>query len=113
MGIYPSDTRDQHLRGTFHGYPLQSLLWGIAKTGAYWTHAMYPAKDECCSFLSVTFNIAESEKMYTMNYLLYNFHVLKRKAIFGSKKAATTIPDEDVRLLLHFNYILRKKGTCN
>ncbi|KAF3430184.1 hypothetical protein E2986_13309 [Frieseomelitta varia] len=96
IGIYPSDTRDQYLRGTFHGYPLQSLLWGVVKTGVYWTRALYPIKNECCSFMSVTFNVGESEKMYTLNYLLYHFHVLNKKAIFGSKNAVTSISDEDV-----------------
>ncbi|XP_012173013.1 C1GALT1-specific chaperone 1 isoform X1 [Bombus terrestris] len=96
MGIYPSDTRDQYLRGTFHGYSLQSLLWGIVKTGVYWTRALYPVKNECCSFISVTFNVGETEKMHTLNYLLYHFHVLKRKAVFGSRKAAISISDKDV-----------------
>lgn len=96
MGIYPSDTRDQYLRGTFHGYSLQSLLWGGVKTGIYWTRALYPVKNECCSFMSVTFNVGESEKMHTLNYLLYHFHVLKRKAVFGSRKAAISISDKDV-----------------
>ncbi|CAL7942525.1 unnamed protein product [Xylocopa violacea] len=96
MEIYPSDTRDQYFRGTFHGYPLQSLLWGVVKTGVYWTRAVYPIKNECCSFASVTFNVGEPDRMYTWNYLLYYFHVLKRKAMFGSIKAATSEFDQDV-----------------
>lgn len=96
IGIYPSDTRDQYQRGTFHGYSLQSLLWGVVKTSAYWTHALYPIKNECCSFMSVTFNIEESEKMYTFSYLLHNFYVLKKKAVFGNRKVTTSISDEDV-----------------
>ncbi|XP_003250507.1 C1GALT1-specific chaperone 1-like protein [Apis mellifera] len=96
IGIYPSDTRDQYQRGTFHGYSLQSLLWGVVKTSAYWTHALYPIKNECCSFMSVTFNIEESEKMYTFSYLLHNFYVLKKKAVFGNRKVTTSISDEDI-----------------
>ncbi|CAK9817882.1 Glycoprotein-N-acetylgalactosamine 3-beta-galactosyltransferase 1-B [Anthophora plagiata] len=97
MGIYPSDTRDQYLRGTFHGYSLQSLLWGVVKAGAYWTHALYPIKDtECCSFSTVTFSIGDHDKMYTVNYLLYHLQVLNSKAVFGNRKAPTSVPDEDV-----------------
>nr|XP_033337609.1 LOW QUALITY PROTEIN: glycoprotein-N-acetylgalactosamine 3-beta-galactosyltransferase 1-B-like [Megalopta genalis] len=96
MGIYPSDTRDQRLRGTFHGYSLQSLLWGIVKTGSYWTRALYPIRNECCSFMSVTFNVGEPDKMYTLNYLLYHLHVLKRKSVFGAKRPLMVIPDKDV-----------------
>lgn len=96
MGIHPSDTRDQYLRGTFHGYSLQSLLWGVVKTGVYWNRALYPVNNECCSFASVTFNVAEPDKMHTFNYLLYHFNVLNRRAAFGSRRAATTVPDEEV-----------------
>ena len=96
MGIHPSDTRDQYLRGTFHGYSLQSLLWGVVKTGVYWTRALYPIQDECCSFMSVTFNVGEPDKMYTLDYILYHLYVLKNEAVFGSRKAPTTVPDENV-----------------
>ncbi|XP_076632362.1 C1GALT1-specific chaperone 1-like protein [Colletes latitarsis] len=96
MGIHPSDTRDQYLRGTFHGYSLQSLLWGVIKTSSYWTRALYPIQNECCSLMSVTFNIGESDKMYTLDYLLYHLYVLKSKGLFGNVKASTTVPDDDV-----------------
>ncbi|XP_076276538.1 C1GALT1-specific chaperone 1 isoform X2 [Lasioglossum baleicum] len=96
MGIYPSDTRDQYLRGTFHGYSLQSLLWGVVRTGSYWTRALYPIKDECCSSMSVTFNVGEPDKMYTLHYLLYRLNVLRKEAVFGARRAPTIIPDEDV-----------------
>nr|XP_012135566.1 PREDICTED: C1GALT1-specific chaperone 1-like isoform X2 [Megachile rotundata] len=96
MEIHPSDTRDQYLRGTFHGYSLQSLLWGTAKIGVYWTRALYPIQDECCSFKSITFNVGESDKMYTFNYLLYHLHVFKDEVIYGTRKAPTSVPDEDV-----------------
>lgn len=96
MGIYPSDTRDQYSRGTFHGYSLQSLLWGVVKTGSYWTRALYPIRDECCSLMSVTFNVGEPDKMYTLHYLLYRLHVLRKPAVFGAKRAPTIIPDQDV-----------------
>lgn len=96
MGIHPSDTRDQYLRGTFHGYSLQSLLWGVVKTGSYWTRALYPIQNECCSLMSVTFSIGESDTMYTLDYLLYHLHVLKTEGVFGSIKAPTIVPDEDV-----------------
>ncbi|XP_017877232.1 C1GALT1-specific chaperone 1-like protein [Ceratina calcarata] len=96
MGIHPSDTRDQYLRGTFHGYSLQSLLWGVVKTGVYWNRALYPIEKECCSFTSITFNVAEPDKMRTFNYLLYHFHVLNMKAAFGRKQAARIVPEEDV-----------------
>ncbi|XP_043259227.1 glycoprotein-N-acetylgalactosamine 3-beta-galactosyltransferase 1-like [Colletes gigas] len=96
MGIHPSDTRDQYLRGTFHGYSLQSLLWGVIKTSSYWTRALYPIQNECCSLMSVTFNIGESDKMYTLDYLLYHLYVLKSKGVFGNVKASTTVSDDDV-----------------
>lgn len=96
MGIHPSDTRDQYLRGTFHGYSLQSLLWGVVKTGIYWTRALYPIRDECCSFMSITFNVGEPDKMYTLDYILYHLYVLKSEAVYGSRKAPTTVPDENV-----------------
>lgn len=108
MGIYPSDTRDDNLRGTFHGHPLQSLLWGIVKTSVYWTRAMYPIKTECCSFISVTFNVGEPDKMYTLNYLLYHLHVLNGAANLGSRRAATSVPDEDVRLLFRHGTITKE-----
>lgn len=60
--------------------------------------------------MSVTFSVGESEKMYTLNYLLYHFHVLKRKAIFGSKNAVTSISDEDVRLLFYYKCITISKN---
>lgn len=108
MGIYPSDTRDQYLRGTFHGYSLQSLIWGVIKTDSYWTRALYPIKNECCSFMSVTINVGDPDKMYTLDYLLYHLHVLKNAAIFGSKKAPTTVPDENVLTLLHYFLFIRR-----
>ncbi|XP_011067938.1 PREDICTED: C1GALT1-specific chaperone 1-like isoform X2 [Acromyrmex echinatior] len=57
LGIHPSDTRDQYLRGTFHGYSLQNLLWGVVKPDSYFTRAVYPIKGECCSPISVTFSV--------------------------------------------------------
>ncbi|KAK2585762.1 hypothetical protein KPH14_010371 [Odynerus spinipes] len=96
MGILPVDTRDEYLRGTFHGYALHSLLWGIAKPGSYWTHALYPPQKECCSPMSVTFNAAEADKMFTFNYLLYHLNVFTKKGIFGNKHAPMSFPEEDV-----------------
>ncbi|KZC09216.1 PREDICTED: glycoprotein-N-acetylgalactosamine 3-beta-galactosyltransferase 1-like [Dufourea novaeangliae] len=96
MGIFPSDTRDQYLRGTFHGYSLQSLLWGVVKTGSYWTRALYPIQNECCSLMSVTFNVGEPDKMYTLDYLLHHLYIIKKEAVFGTRRAPTAVPDEDV-----------------
>ncbi|XP_011633146.1 C1GALT1-specific chaperone 1-like [Pogonomyrmex barbatus] len=96
LGIRPSDTRDQYLRGTFHGYSLQNLLWGIAKPDSYFTRAVYPIKGECCSPISVTFSASESDKMHTLNYLLYQLHVLNSESRFGNIRAKVSVRDEDV-----------------
>lgn len=96
LGIRPSDTRDQYLRGTFHGYSLPNLLWGVARPDSYFTRAVYPTKGECCSPISVTFSASEPDKMHTLNYLLYYLHVLNGKSRFGNIPAKVLIPDEDV-----------------
>jgi len=96
LGIHPSDTRDQYLRGTFHGYSLQHLLWGVAKPDSYFTRAVYPIKGECCSPISVTFSVNESNKMHMLNYLLYQLHVLNSESRFGNVSAEVRIREEDV-----------------
>ncbi|XP_051163942.1 glycoprotein-N-acetylgalactosamine 3-beta-galactosyltransferase 1-like [Leptopilina boulardi] len=96
MGIKPSDTRDSLQRGTFHGYSLQILFWGIAKPGQYWTRALYPPGDDCCSTRSVTFNAVDSSKMYTLNYLLYNFNTFLKPGIHGNKSPARVKHDDEV-----------------
>lgn len=96
LGIRPSDTRDQFLRGTFHGYSLQNLLWGVAKPGSYFTRAVYPIKGECCSPISVTFSASEPDKMHMLNYLLYELRVLNGGSRFGNISAEVPIREEDV-----------------
>lgn len=91
MGIHPSDTRDTFKRGTFHGYSLQILFWGIAKPGQYWTRALYPPGVDCCSTRSVTFNAVDSSKMYTLNYLLYHLNGILKPATPETK----SIPSDD------------------
>lgn len=96
LGVRPSDTRDQYLRGTFHGYSLQNLLWGVAKPDSYFTRAVYPIKRECCSPISVTFSASEPDKMYTLNYLLYELRVLNGENRFGNVSAKIPVREEDV-----------------
>ncbi|XP_018402843.1 PREDICTED: glycoprotein-N-acetylgalactosamine 3-beta-galactosyltransferase 1-like [Cyphomyrmex costatus] len=96
LDIRPSDTRDQYLRGTFHGYSLQNLLWGIAKPDSYFTRAVYPIKGECCSPISVTFSVSDPDKMHMLNYLLYQLHVLNDESRFGNVSAAVRVREEDV-----------------
>lgn len=96
MGIKPSDTRDSLQRGTFHGYSLQILFWGIAKPGQYWTRALYPPGDDCCSTRSVTFNAVDSSKMYTLNYFLYNFNTFLKPGIHGNKSPPRVKHDDEV-----------------
>lgn len=96
LGIRPSDTRDQYLRGTFHGYSLQNLLWGVVKPDSYFTRAVYPIKGECCSPISVTFSVSEPDKMHTLNYLLYQLHVLNSESRFGNVPAEVAVREEDV-----------------
>lgn len=96
LDIHPSDTRDQYLRGTFHGYSLQNLLWGVARPDSYFTRAVYPTKGECCSPVSVTFSIGEPDKMHTVNYLLYHLRIFNSEARFGNRVAETSVPEEDV-----------------
>lgn len=98
LGIRPSDTRDQYLRGTFHGYSLQTLLWGVNKPDSYWTRAMYPIKGACCSPVSVTFSASEPDKMHMLNYLLYNLRVFMGEGRFGNIPAKAPIPENDVSL---------------
>ncbi|KAM0726249.1 Glycoprotein-N-acetylgalactosamine 3-beta-galactosyltransferase 1 [Formica fusca] len=96
LGIRPSDTRDQYLRGTFHGYSLQNLLWGVIRPDSYFTHAVYPTKGECCSPISVTFSVNEPDKMHMLNYLLYHFHVFNSESKFGNISAKIQIPEDNV-----------------
>ncbi|XP_011865225.1 PREDICTED: glycoprotein-N-acetylgalactosamine 3-beta-galactosyltransferase 1-like isoform X2 [Vollenhovia emeryi] len=96
MGIRPSDTRDQYLRGTFHGYSLQNLLWGVARPGSYFTRAVYPIKGDCCSPISVTFSASEPDKMHMLNYLLYQLRVLNGESRFGKIPARVPVREEDV-----------------
>ncbi|XP_032686769.1 glycoprotein-N-acetylgalactosamine 3-beta-galactosyltransferase 1-like isoform X2 [Odontomachus brunneus] len=96
LGIQPSDTRDQYLRGTFHGYSLQTLLWGVNKPDSYWTRAMYPTKGACCSPVSVTFSTSEPDKMHMLNYLLYNLRVFMGEGRFGNIPAKAPVPENDV-----------------
>lgn len=98
LGIRPSDTRDQYLRGTFHGYSLQNLLWGVIRPDSYFTHAVYPTKGECCSPISVTFSVNEPDKMHMLNYLLYHFHVFNSESKFGNISAKIQIPEDNVSL---------------
>ncbi|XP_014469311.1 PREDICTED: glycoprotein-N-acetylgalactosamine 3-beta-galactosyltransferase 1-like [Dinoponera quadriceps] len=96
LGIHPSDTRDQYLRGTFHGYSLQVLLWGVNRPGSYWTRAMYPTKRTYCSPVSVTFSASEPDKMHTLNFLLYHLRVFMNEGKFGSIPAKALISEDDV-----------------
>lgn len=98
LDIHPSDTRDQYLRDTFHGYSLQTLLWGVNKPDSYWTHAMYPTKKACCSSISVTFSVSEPDKMHMLNYLLYHLRVFMGESRFGNIPAKTLIPENNVSL---------------
>ncbi|XP_066595265.1 C1GALT1-specific chaperone 1-like protein [Prorops nasuta] len=95
FGIPPSDTRDELLRGTFHGFSLKSQLWGISKA-SYGTRSLYPVSADCCSTKTVTFNVAEATKVYTFYYLLYNVNVYKEKGIYGGIPAVTPYPIEQV-----------------
>ncbi|XP_036140490.1 C1GALT1-specific chaperone 1 [Monomorium pharaonis] len=96
LGIHPSDTRDQYLRGTFHGYSLQNLLWGVVKPDSYFTHAIYPIEGECCSPISVTFSVSEPDKMHMLNYLLYQLRVLNGESRFGNVSAEVPVREENV-----------------
>ncbi|XP_012270319.1 glycoprotein-N-acetylgalactosamine 3-beta-galactosyltransferase 1 [Orussus abietinus] len=111
LGIYPTDTRDEYLRGTFHGYSLQTLLWGVARPGSYWTRALYPPGPECCSPKSITFGIGESDKMYTLNYLLYHLHVYVGPGIYGNKPAPTSKTEEEIwRSVLRDEFNITETG---
>lgn len=108
LGIRPSDTRDQYLRGTFHGYSLQNLLWSVAKPSSYFTRAVYPIKEECCSPISVTFSASEPDKMHTLNYLLYHLYVLNGESRFGNVSAKDAVYEKNVSfLVLCFNLFLK------
>lgn len=101
LGIRPSDMRDQYLRGTFHGYSLQNLLWGVIRPDSYFTHAVYPPKEECCSPISVTFTISEPDKMHMLNYLLYHLHVFN-EGKFGNIPTKIHISEDNVSFVTHF-----------
>ncbi|XP_063975039.1 glycoprotein-N-acetylgalactosamine 3-beta-galactosyltransferase 1-like [Diachasmimorpha longicaudata] len=96
FNIHPADTRDDELRGTFHGYSLQTLLWGVAKPGNYFTRALYPPGPQCCSSHSVTFSISEFDKLHTVNYMLYHLNVYEQDGYYGNKAAPTPVPEEKV-----------------
>lgn len=103
LGIHPSDTRDHRMRGVFHGYALQTLLWGIARPGSYFTRALYPPGPDCCSPRSISFSTSEPDKMYTVNYMLYHLHVYTRPGIYGNGSAPTPMPEEEVKNNILFN----------
>lgn len=96
MGIHPVDTRDKDSSGIFHGYSLQILLWGVAKSGRYWTHAVYPIGQNCCSSKSVTFSAGEPDKMHNLYYMLYRLNIYQDDGTFGNRPAATEEPDKEV-----------------
>ncbi|KAL6436339.1 hypothetical protein ACFW04_004702 [Cataglyphis niger] len=96
LGIRPSDTRDQYLRGTFHGYSLQNLLWGVIRPDSYFTHAIYPTKGECCSPISVTFSVSEPDKMHMLNYLLYHLHIFNSESKFGNISVKIQVSEDNV-----------------
>ena len=105
LNIYPSDTRDSKLRGIFHGYSLQTLMWGVARPTNYWTKALYPIGSfGCCSPLSVTFTVSEANKLYTVNYLMYHLHVYKNFGIYGNRPALTSVPEEEVNYLYEISF---------
>ncbi|XP_046468634.1 C1GALT1-specific chaperone 1 [Neodiprion pinetum] len=96
MGIYPLDTRNEDLSGIFHGYSLQSLLWGVAKSGSYWTHSLYPIGPDCCSPRSITFSAGVPDEMYNTYYMLYRLNVYKGNGTYSNQPAATDIPDQEM-----------------
>ncbi|XP_058797465.1 C1GALT1-specific chaperone 1-like isoform X2 [Phymastichus coffea] len=98
LGVHPSDTRDSENKTTFHGYPLNVLLWGIAKPGAYYSRAIYEPNSKCCSSRTVTFSNGDAEKMRTINYLLYHLNTFE-SGIYGNKPAPTPIPEDKVIIL--------------
>lgn len=102
MGIHPADTRDSLLRGTFHGYSLSVLLWGVSKPGSYWTRALYPSGLYCCSPRSLTFSAGEADKMRTLNYILYRLYVYE-SGTFGNRPAPTSMPEDEVQILSLLN----------
>lgn len=95
IGIHPVDTRDSEQRGTFHGFSLNVLMWGVAKPSSYYTRALYPVGPECCSNRTVTFSIGEADKMRTMNYMLYQLRVFEG-GTYGNRPAPTPIPENEV-----------------
>ncbi|XP_014214211.1 glycoprotein-N-acetylgalactosamine 3-beta-galactosyltransferase 1-B [Copidosoma floridanum] len=95
LGIQPADTRDAKQRGTFHGFSLNVLLWGVAKPDSYYTKALYPPGRECCSDRSVTFSVGEGDKVRTINYLLYHLRVFGGGSR-GNKAAPTPVPEDEV-----------------
>lgn len=107
LNIHPIDMRDDKKRGTFHGYSLQTLLFGVAKPGSYFTKALYPIGDDCCSSKSVTFNVAETNKVYTFNYILYYLNVYRQFGRYGSLLASTPVPEDEV-LFLIYNFAFNK-----
>lgn len=113
LNIHPLDTRDYRMRGIFHGYSLQLLLWGIAKPSNYFTHALYPPDDKnCCSPKSITFTVAESDKLYTINYMLYHLNVFNCMGHYGNKLAPTKLPENEVNylILIYINFIIKSKS---
>ncbi|XP_057325695.1 glycoprotein-N-acetylgalactosamine 3-beta-galactosyltransferase 1-like [Microplitis mediator] len=96
FNIHPSDTRDYKLRDKFHGYSLQTLLWGLNKLGNYFTHALYPTGRDCCSPKSITFNVPDVDRLYTINYYLYHLFVYNEEGKYGNKPAPTPVPEHEV-----------------
>jgi hypothetical protein len=105
LDIHPLDTRDSEKRATFHGFSLNTLQWGLARPGNYYTRALYQPGLECCSNRTITFNIREADQMRLISYIVYQLHIFE-SGIYGNKAAPTPIPENEVISLLIEKYVL-------
>ncbi|XP_059485255.1 glycoprotein-N-acetylgalactosamine 3-beta-galactosyltransferase 1-like [Neocloeon triangulifer] len=102
--IRPTDTRDQWLRGRFHGFNLNQLLFShkLSVLNSYWRRSIYPVSEglTCCSDTSITFQGIEPDKVHQFHYLLYHVRPFRGKSYLGSVPAPKPAGDEPWRQFL-------------
>ncbi|KAK4875112.1 hypothetical protein RN001_011534 [Aquatica leii] len=106
LNITVYDTRDELGFGTFHGFNLQKLFFpGSTTMSNYYKYSVYPTP--CCSPKSVTFQVSNSNSMYTYEYLLKQLQVFTSGTL-GNRAPATQINKDEV-----WKSILKQHGYTN
>ncbi|CAB3368666.1 Hypothetical predicted protein [Cloeon dipterum] len=114
-GVSPEDTRDHRLRGRFHGFNLNQMLFShkLSPLGSYWKRSIYPVDEglNCCSDSSITFQGVEPDKVFQFHYLLYRVKRFAEKGGLGNLPAPTPLPgNEPWRVFLRDEQLWDRPG---